>query len=68
MTMNTINIINVGDVKKIMMNTGEVVPPNNSNALIKALRKLINERNNSSKKWNLRKMLLHCTELFQFSQ
>ena len=46
---------NVGDVKKIMMNTGEVVPPNNSNALIKALRKLINERNNSSKKWNLRK-------------
>ena len=37
------------------MNTGEVVPPNNSNALIKALRKLINERNNSSKKWNLRK-------------
>ena len=46
---------NVGDIKKIMMKTGEVVPPNNSNALLKALRKLIKERNNSSKKWNLRK-------------
>jgi glycosyltransferase involved in cell wall biosynthesis len=46
---------NIGDSAAIVGNTGWVIPPNNSNALAKAINKALEEKQSNQKKWMQRK-------------
>ena len=50
---------NVGDVKKIISDTGIVVAPNNPKSFSDALKKMIFEKINKPKQWTLRRKKCH---------